>query len=389
MSALPGEVYLTELQSCPASQYNVSSKNASHVPAGLYLASKAVAATTGLWKAVGNLETRILGEQLGQHSIVKPVFISGVARSGSTILTEIISRHPQFACHHYSDFPMTWVPYWWNSLRKQLPLPKPEPRERAHRDRLMITADSPEAIEEVLWMHFFPGAHKADGCHVLSGQERHPPFEKYYRDHIQKLLAVRHRQRYVAKNNYHVTRLEYLLQLFPDARFIIPIRSPEQQVASLVKQHRLFSGQDAEDPRVSRQLQRSGHYEFGPLRCPIIVSDDQRPHYSRDLDDVAWYAAQWADVYGFLHARMKDNQALAEACLVVRYEDTCSQAVKRLQRIFAHLDLDDAAGTQIISDCAPAISAPDYYQPDFTAAEVQLIRKITGDTDALFARRDT
>ena len=81
-----------------------------------------VATTVGVWKALGNLETTLLGSDLSAQSISKPVFVSGVARSGSTILTEVISEHPHATCHHYSDFPMTWTPYWWNSLRRQLPL---------------------------------------------------------------------------------------------------------------------------------------------------------------------------------------------------------------------------------------------------------------------------
>jgi hypothetical protein len=343
-----------------------------------------VAATGSVWKALGQLETATLSSEMRSRAIIRPIFVSGVARAGSTLITEILSLHPQIACHHYSDFPMTWIPYWWNSLRKHLPLPKQEPRERAHRDRLMITADSPEAIEEVLWMHFFPGAHQPGGSQVMNAQDSHSSFEDYYKDHIRKLLAVRRRQRYLAKNNYHVTRLEYLLKLFPDARFIIPIRDPVQHVASLVKQHRLFSQQNADDPRVSRQLQLAGHYEFGPLRCPIIVSEKRRAHYGQDLDDLDWYASQWADVYGHLHERIRENQSLAEACLVLRYEDICTSTVQSLQNLFAHADLADEHGEKIIAACAPNISAPDYYQPDFTAAEVAMIREKTGVTARLF-----
>ncbi len=373
-----------ELPSCPASQYNVSSNKASHVPAGLHRASRLVASTTGLWKALGNLETRILGSGLNSLEIEKPVFVSGVARSGSTILTEIISRHPETGCHHYSDFPLTWTPYWWNSLRERLPLPEPQPVERAHRDRLMITPDSPEAIEEVLWMHFFPGAHQPHHSHVLAADNDHPQFEKYYREHIRKLLAVRKRQRYLAKNNYHVTRLEYLLSLFPDARFVIPVREPVQQVASLIKQHRLFSEQDAADSRVSRQLRLAGHFEFGPGRCPILIEDRRVPHYQEKSGDVAWYAQQWADVYGFLHARMQANPALKNACLTIRYEDLCSEPQQALQGVFQHLDLDVTASDDIIASIAPTISAPDYYDCDFNAVDAALLRDLTGPTAELF-----
>ena len=344
------------------------------------MTSKFVARSVGLWKALGNLESFTLAEELAKMPVVRPVFVSGVPRSGSTVLTEVISRHPQLACHHYSDFPLTWIPYWWNSLRRKLPLPDQEPRERAHQDRLMITSDSPEAIEEVLWMHFFPQLHKPDCCHIMDGQEDHPPFEKYYRDHVRKLLLVRNRQRYLSKNNYLATRIEYLLALFPDARIIIPVRDPVQQVASLVKQHRLFSRKNVEDRRVSQQLQLSGHYEFGPRRCPVLIDESRQAYYRQDLDDVAWYASQWTDIYGFLHQRMSANQALADACLVVRYETLCSQPAATLASVFAHLGLDDAPANRIIAEWSPLISAPDYYQPDFTAGQTQLIHKLTHET---------
>ncbi|MDH5502060.1 MAG: sulfotransferase [Gammaproteobacteria bacterium] len=346
-----------------------------------------VAATAGAWQALGKLETSLLASELSGRAIAKPIFVSGVARSGSTILTEIIGQHPAVACHHYSDFPMTWTPYWWNSLRRRLPLPEQAPVERAHQDRLMITADSPEAIEEVLWMHFLPGAHKPDRSHVISGDDSQPQFEKFYRDHIRKLLAVRRRQRYLAKNNYNLTRLEYLLKLFPDARFVVPIRDPVQQVASLVKQHRLFSQQDAEDCRVSRQLNLSGHYEFGPLRCPIMVNEHRPTHYSENVDDITWYASQWADLYGHLHERMIENRPLAEACLVVPYEDICSETEDSLARVFVHVDLDDAESKTIIATRAATISAPDYYQPGFTAPQLELIRNLTGDIAGQFGIR--
>jgi hypothetical protein len=85
---------------------------------------------------------------------------------------------------------------------------------------------------------------------------------------------------------------------------------------------------------------------------------------------------------------MNDNQALANACLVVRYEDTCSETVKTLKRVFTHLGLDDDRGEEIIAACAPTISAPEYYQPDFTAAQEALIRDVTREVAELFVGRD-
>ena len=344
-----------------------------------------MSATAGFWKVLADLETYALGEDVPNRPISRPVFIAGLARSGTTILTEIVNRHPDIASHHYSDFPMTWLPCWWNGLRRRLPLPRQEPRERAHRDRLMITNDSPEAIEEVLWMHFFDGAHRPDCCHVIEAGQERPEFEAFYRDHVRKLLIARNGARYLAKNNYLVTRLEYLIRLFPDARIVIPVREPVHQVASLVKQHRLFCEQNIADPRVAKQLQLSGHFEFGPHRCPIVVDENRQRNYTGDPDDAAWYANQWADVYGYLHERMSANPQLAEACLVVRYEDLCAHTSATLEALFAHVDLQDEKAAAIIEGHAMSITAPAYYAPDFSAGQLAVIREATHATAAQYA----
>ncbi len=344
-----------------------------------------MAATAGFWKALARLETYALDEDLSSHPVARPVFITGLARSGTTILTEILNRHPDVTSHHYSDFPMTWLPCWWNELRRRLPLPQQEPRERAHRDRLMITNDSPEAIEEVLWMHFFAAAHQPDCCHVLDAGQDHPEFEAFYRDHVRKLLLARNRTRYLAKNNYLVSRLEYLIRLFPDARIVIPVREPVQQVASLVKQHRLFCEQNIADPRVAKQLQLSGHFEFGPHRCPILVDENRKRQYTGNPDDAAWYANQWADVYGYLHERMTANPLLAEACLAVRYEDLCSRTDATLEALFAHVGLHDASAADIIAAHTTSITAPTYYEPAFSAGQLAVIHEVTHATAAQYA----
>ena len=105
----------------------------------------------------------------------------------------------------------------------------------------MVTAESPEAMEEVLWTAFFPRLHDPEVSNILDGQFERPELESFFAEHIRKLILARGGQRYVSKNNYNVTRLSYFARLFPDARFLLPIRSPLAHVGSLMKQHGLFS----------------------------------------------------------------------------------------------------------------------------------------------------
>src|SRR5206468_5617650 len=128
---------------------------------------------------------------------------------------------------------------------------------------------SPDSIEEMLWMAFFPRCHDPTLSNVLGAGDRNDAFESFYRAHLGKLLLAEGAMRYAAKNNYHVARLAYLVRLFPDARFLIPVRSPAGHVGSLMRQQRWFSQVHREHPRTLAFMRRSGHFEFGLDRRPI------------------------------------------------------------------------------------------------------------------------
>ena len=85
----------------------------------------------------------------------------------TTIVTEMLERHPDVTSHRYSDFPNVWTPYWRNHLLQQTRREAPKAEERAHKDRIRVSNDSPEAVEEVLWMHFFRDIHDEAQNQVL------------------------------------------------------------------------------------------------------------------------------------------------------------------------------------------------------------------------------
>ncbi|HET8702102.1 MAG TPA: sulfotransferase, partial [Nitrococcus sp.] len=223
---------------------------------------------------LGNLETRLLAEPLAAIRIDQPIYIAGLARSGSTLLLEILSWLPETLTHRYRDYPALYTPYFWNRFLDYTPQQKTAPVERTHRDGILITPESPEAFEEILWMSFFSQLHDPQVNAVLNTQTDNPEFEAFYRDHIRKLMLVRGGQRYLSKGNYNITRLDYLLKLFADARFIIPVREPSWHIASLMKQHALFCEGSRRSPRALAHLQRVGHFEFGLDRRPVNTTGD-------------------------------------------------------------------------------------------------------------------
>jgi hypothetical protein len=339
-----------------------------------------------LWIGLGNLETRLLADELADTPISRPIYVSGLARSGTTKLLEVLAGHPDVATHRYKDYPPIFTPYWWNRLLERTPQREAAPVERTHNDGILVTPDSPEALEEVLWMTFFPDVHDPSASNVLDGRTANPPFEAFYRDHIRKLMRVRGGARYLSKGNYNVTRLEYLLKLFPDARFVIPVRAPVWHVASLMKQHALFCEGEGRNPKALRHLQRVGHYELGLDRRPINAGDDGCVAAILSLwhqgAEVEGWARYWCHIYGFVANRLGASPRLRDAALVVRYEDLCRSPGDILQAILEHCRLPDIEG--LAERAAGTIRSPSYYAPGFSPEELDLIERLTRATAERF-----
>lgn len=359
-------------------------RNLPAVPTGLHWRSRFFARTAPVWRRLGNLESAALRDDLESVEVTQPVYIAGVPRAGSTLLTEFLAAHPAVTSHRYSDFPNVYTPYWRNWLAVRSRAGTSRAVERAHGDRIMVTNESPEAVEEVIWMHFFDHLHDAGVDQVLDEQTHAPAFERFYVDHIRKLLLVRGCERYLAKGNYNASRLRYLLKLFPDARFIVPVRRPENQIASLIKQDKLFNRAAAEDSRIGPQLALSGHFEFGPARRPVnIASKEEASRMAERWNDgqlAAGWAIYWNSVYAHLLRQLEQDAALASSVKLVRYETLCGDPESTLRELLDHARLDARPAESVTADFAARISAPDYYRPDFSESERRQIDEITRET---------
>jgi hypothetical protein len=361
------------------------------VAGGLYWQSRFFAATAPVWKWLSDLETRAVADEIDDIKVRDPIYVTSLARAGTTIVTEMLEAHPALACHHYSDFPNAWTPYWRNHLLQRTRRQAPRAAERAHRDRIVVSHDSPEAVEEVLWMAFFEGLHDPSKPGVLDESSNNAAFERFYRDHIRKLLAVRRAERYLAKGNYNISRLAYLQRLCPDARFLVPVRAPQQHIASLIKQHRLFSRGHALDARVGRQLAMSGHFEFGPFRRAVHFGDAK----AADAIEAAWregreiegWARYWTTTYAFLADQLEARPALADRCLLFTYEDLCTESKTVIDAILAHCDLDPQPFAEARARYAERLSLPDYYDDGLTGAESDLVETLCGNVYTRIRKR--
>jgi hypothetical protein len=291
------------------------------------------------WIALGNLETRFIQKSL--KPIVKPLYITGMARAGTTILTEAVALHPLLATHTYRDFPCLFTPYFWNRLLRTFDwIPsKSKPVERAHQDGIMVTAHSPEAMEEMLWTAFFSYLHDQTRSNLLTAKTQHPAFSIFYSDHIRKLLLARKRKRYAAKANYNLTRIPYLLTFLPDARFVIVVRHPLQHVWSSYRKDSFFKQEQDKKPATLTHMDQVGHYEFGKHRTLIHTGDNAAMASIQACFDAGDDLRGWARYWAMLHRFIADSCSTLPQVHVVRHEDLCAQPEKSMQAIFEHADL--------------------------------------------------
>jgi hypothetical protein len=329
---------------------------------------------------LARLETSAVASQLDQVAITMPIYVCGLARSGTTLLHEVVSSHQSVATHRIKDYPFVFTPYWWR--RATANVRPATPRERAHRDGVMITTESPDCLEEMLWMTFFPHCHDPTVCNVLGADEQRAEFEAFYRDHIRKLLLAEQASRYAAKANYHVARLAYLVRLFPDARFVLTVRAPENHIASLARQHAWFSQGHRQCPRSLAFMQQSGHFEFGLDRRPMNLGDTQRVREiiddwstGQELRGLAHY---WNLVYAYLDRLLAADEQVRAATCVVRFESLCDSPVETLTAALRHCNLPDTEN--VIERHASNIRHPAYYTSDFSEDDRATIAEVTAET---------
>ena len=354
------------------------------VPRSIHMFSTLAERHQALLLRLGRWETSSAGDALAEQTIDRPIYVTGLARSASTILLELLAAHPEVATHQYRDFPLIPIPLWWNWFLDRAGRKDSQPVERAHKDRIAVTPESPEAMEEVLWMAFFADCHNPAVSNVLSEQDSAPEFEAFYRDHIRKLLLLRHGKRYLAKGNYNVSRLGFLRKLFPDACFVVPVRDPVGHIASLLKQHRLFCAEETRDPQILDYMRRSGHFEFGLDRRPTNFGDLETVQRIQELwqagREVEGSALYWASVYGYVADLIERDPAIAERTLLVHYDDLCAEPDATLERLYRHCGLEVAEPVR--REQAARIAAPTYYKAGFADDEIGLIRGLTDATAA-------
>lgn len=267
-----------------------------------------------------------------------PVFIAGLARAGTTILTRLLHEHHGFASLTYRDLPFPLAPNSWGAVSARLQR-HVERAQRGHGDGIEHDLDSAEAIEEVFWRHH-------EGQHYLrpEGLMPVPPTEETveaFRDYVG---LVRRRQggaRYLSKNNANVLRLPALIEAFPHAVLVHPFRDPLQQARSLLNQHRMAVELARQDPFRRDFMRWLGHHEFGMDQRPFLFPD--HPGMAENRDHIDYWLSLWISVHGALLAQ---DAAVGRRQIFIDHDALCAAPDRHAGKLGAALGLSGPLATK-------------------------------------------
>ena len=247
-------------------------------------------------------------------SMQKHVFISGLARAGTTVLMRRFYDSHCFRSLTYQDMPFVLAPNLWKKL-SSISRREVEDVERSHGDGLLINFDSPESFDEVFWRIFT--------CRQYIARESlrpHVPEDNLVHQYIRYVNAILStespRKRYLSKNNNNILRLGAIRQAFPNALILIPFRTPLQHAYSLLCQHRHYSERQAASKFELSYMTWLGHYEFGLGHRRFQLSEGTQNNYPPD--SLNYWLLLWCEVYSWLEL------SKPKASFFVAYEDLCS-----------------------------------------------------------------
>ena len=286
--------------------------------------------------------------QDGRH-----VFVSGLARAGTTIIMRRLHETGLFRSLTYRDMPFVLCPNLWERLsarsRRDMATV-----ERAHGDRIMVNVDSPEALDEVFW-RVFAGSDYIRPDH-LRPHAADPELMGKFRLYVSCILRSGGHgtgKRYLSKNNNNILRLGSLRSAFPRSVILIPFRDPLQHALSLLNQHLKFSRIQQEDSFARSYMTWLAHHEFGLEHRPFWFDSGQPFRRSTHPDgSINYWLETWIRTYGHVQERRPANS------LLVCYEDLCSSPAA-WEAILARIGIEDLPASDQPFSRAEDRAAPD------------------------------
>jgi hypothetical protein len=327
----------------------------SRLPAAL-----SITGISGLNSALAAVERVCYGRRIQRTRLAHaPLFILGHWRSGTTFLHELLIRDPRhtypttyqcFAPHH---FVLTdrWFTPWTEFL---LPSRRPMDNmaagwQRPQEDEFALgNLGVPTPYLSMMFPNRGAVYPEYLSLEDLSDHQR-ARWQAQLQQFLQR-IAVRDNRRIVVKSPPHTARVRWLLEMFPDAKFVHIAREPHTLYASTVSLWRsLNEVQGMQVPRDDSWLR------------PYVIESFQR-----------MYAAY-----------LRDRELLTQNQLVeVTYEDLIVDPKAGVRQIYAELELGDFEAAEAPLDAY--LAAVSNYRPNRHELDPEMADELREQWDAYY-----
>jgi hypothetical protein len=319
--------------------------------------------SANLTRSLNSIETKLFSEKWQAANADAPVFVTSLARAGTTALLEALAQFPSLASHTYRDMPFIFSPVLWSKLSSRFQKVS-EKKERAHGDGLKVNEDSPEAFEEVIWYKFFPQKYSEQKIYLWNTADK--GFLNFFSEYLKRIIFLRrpkniNKARYLSKNNANIARIPAIQEMFPKASILIPVREPKEHAVSLFRQHKNFSEKHGGESFTKKYMADIGHFEFGDLHKLIDFPEIDTLLADLNPEHSDYWLAYWLATYRYL------NSLEGESIYFISYADLCENSESSLSRICQKLNIE--AGEVQIKGAAQGLKTMPSRRGDYHFSE--------------------
>jgi len=294
--------------------------------------------------------------------IIKPVFLIGMPRSGTTAISEAISLHEEFGwiSNYVAKFPQ-WP--WLSFFNRICFIPrlglyirgkKPQNKSSFLRKYFPYPAET-----YLIWEKYLGKKFRND---YLIGKSATKEEKEKLIKYLLKLLKWQGKKRLFVKFT-GPPRIHFLISIFPDAFFIHIIRDPRAVVSSLL--------------RVDFWKRKGGLER--PWWNNGLTQEDIDEWHSYRKSPIALAAIQWKRI---VETTWMEKDLIPEKRFIeIRYEDFVADPHYYLTQVFKKLQLDDSkVAHKYISSLGKLKNMNYKFKQYLTNDDIKIIETITKKT---------
>ncbi len=259
----------------------------------------------------------------------KFIIVSGLARAGTTALTNALYKSNKFHSLSYANMPFLISPNLWRIFYKPK---RVKLKQRAHGDKVMFGYNTIEALEEYFFKTQLNDSYIDE--HTLDQHSlKHETYDNYL--NYQKLIDFEKKgTTYLAKNNNMILRYVSMRQLNKKFKLIVLFREPLDHAKSLMKQHQRFSKLQINNTFTLEYMNWLAHHEFG-LNHKVFNLGQVALVNKYNPEQFEYWVAIWINYYSTILQHIDDPNLI-----LIDYSDFLDHPRKLLLELQKHIEID-------------------------------------------------